>query len=405
MPYHEMSDTDFVDLLFTSEDRINTAYVEEAERRLDTLVPLLCAVLKNEDNYDREDDPHSWGIVHTVRILGILGDVRATEALLTASAHSDTYEIEEIWDLLGECFLRMGPAAIPAIRENILARIKEEEGGGLACEMEGLWNFWEAYPRHREEIEDFLLHLLDLPETSYEIKANIAADFAQIHRTDLKPLFEELFEAGEVDLETLTREDMDSFYRDERHIPGRRVDLRALYDPGEIEKSRAARQEWEAEWKAWDFEFSLIENLNRIGRNDPCPCGSGRKFKKCHLDWATERARVRKEEEDRMEPQRLVREALTVERRSESELRRFLTRKGQTPLFSRIKEKIQEALTDPQDKFMKKRFFGYFQPFFNEIDFSDESELRWFTNTFMDYYNALASYYLHYPRESNHLHS
>lgn len=22
----------------------------------------------------------------------------------------------------------------------------------------------------------------------------------------------------------------------------------------------------------------------KIGRNDPCPCGSGKKFKKCHID-------------------------------------------------------------------------------------------------------------------------
>ena len=25
---------------------------------------------------------------------------------------------------------------------------------------------------------------------------------------------------------------------------------------------------------------------NRLGRNDPCPCGSGRKYKKCHCDLA-----------------------------------------------------------------------------------------------------------------------
>ncbi|MBI4338988.1 MAG: SEC-C domain-containing protein [Chloroflexi bacterium] len=23
-------------------------------------------------------------------------------------------------------------------------------------------------------------------------------------------------------------------------------------------------------------------SLGKIGRNDPCPCGSGKKFKKCH---------------------------------------------------------------------------------------------------------------------------
>lgn len=26
-----------------------------------------------------------------------------------------------------------------------------------------------------------------------------------------------------------------------------------------------------------------MEDLTKVGRNDPCPCGSGRKFKKCHL--------------------------------------------------------------------------------------------------------------------------
>jgi hypothetical protein len=26
-----------------------------------------------------------------------------------------------------------------------------------------------------------------------------------------------------------------------------------------------------------------VEDLTRVGRNDPCPCGSGKKFKKCHL--------------------------------------------------------------------------------------------------------------------------
>jgi hypothetical protein len=38
----------------------------------------------------------------------------------------------------------------------------------------------------------------------------------------------------------------------------------------------------------------------RIGRNDPCPCGSGRKYKLCCLekDEATERERRAKEESE-----------------------------------------------------------------------------------------------------------
>ncbi|PIR95103.1 hypothetical protein COT95_00525, partial [Candidatus Falkowbacteria bacterium CG10_big_fil_rev_8_21_14_0_10_37_6] len=26
----------------------------------------------------------------------------------------------------------------------------------------------------------------------------------------------------------------------------------------------------------------ILNGGNKIGRNDPCPCGSGKKYKKCH---------------------------------------------------------------------------------------------------------------------------
>lgn len=32
------------------------------------------------------------------------------------------------------------------------------------------------------------------------------------------------------------------------------------------------------------FHERLQVSFDRVGRNDPCPCGSGRKFKQCHLD-------------------------------------------------------------------------------------------------------------------------
>ncbi|MCF7968728.1 MAG: SEC-C domain-containing protein [Methylococcaceae bacterium] len=29
---------------------------------------------------------------------------------------------------------------------------------------------------------------------------------------------------------------------------------------------------------------SALESPAKVGRNDPCPCGSGKKYKKCCLD-------------------------------------------------------------------------------------------------------------------------
>ena len=37
--------------------------------------------------------------------------------------------------------------------------------------------------------------------------------------------------------------------------------------------------------KAEDYKrmhTPIVRTTRKIGRNDPCPCGSGRKYKKCH---------------------------------------------------------------------------------------------------------------------------
>ncbi len=60
-----------------------------------------------------------------------------------------------------------------------------------------------------------------------------------------------------------------------------------------------AKAKWLYELKAWDEIFDkekkleirrkfqddhTLRNTNKIGRNDPCPCGSGKKYKKCCLN-------------------------------------------------------------------------------------------------------------------------
>jgi preprotein translocase subunit SecA len=41
--------------------------------------------------------------------------------------------------------------------------------------------------------------------------------------------------------------------------------------------SKEKRKEIQVKWR----ESKTIVNENRVGRNDPCPCGSGKKYKKC----------------------------------------------------------------------------------------------------------------------------
>ena len=37
-----------------------------------------------------------------------------------------------------------------------------------------------------------------------------------------------------------------------------------------------------AENKGSDMSKQIVNSADRVGRNDMCPCGSGKKYKKCH---------------------------------------------------------------------------------------------------------------------------
>jgi len=46
-------------------------------------------------------------------------------------------------------------------------------------------------------------------------------------------------------------------------------------------KFTVRRNELEQQLESGEVAKAEIREARRIGRNDPCPCGSGRKFKKC----------------------------------------------------------------------------------------------------------------------------
>lgn len=51
------------------------------------------------------------------------------------------------------------------------------------------------------------------------------------------------------------------------------------------QKSGKGIAEWPGEDRAHGIEGiqEAVQAMKRIGRNDPCPCGSGKKFKRCHM--------------------------------------------------------------------------------------------------------------------------
>ncbi len=296
MAYKDMDDGLLARQIFSGEDRLGADFVKEVKRRREAMLPMLCEVLFHEENYDWEDG-RGWGVIHAVYLLGILADLRSVDALLEASGFAADRQIDWINEALPECYARLGPSAIPRLRDHIRANIVNGEPY-VVNEILGLWNLWHDFIDVREGVEAFLLELLMETAGDFIIRTNLMADFAQAGRRDLKTLFRQYYDRGEADLETVTWEDMESFFEDRPNTPAAPRQMEDFYDP---DANRERERHWairEAMFRQRDWESWLLENMERIVLKEPCPCGSGGLYEQCHLPWAeSERGRLLQEDD------------------------------------------------------------------------------------------------------------
>lgn len=387
-PYRDLSDKDLIGLIFVSEDHLDHAFLEEVKRRREAFVPLLVPVLEKEEHYTY-DDPRFWGVIHAVHLAGVLGDGLLLDALLAAGRYADQHDIEWILDILPECYLRLGVGVIPVLGRYVLER-KNLSSFSVASEVLGLWNIWNAYPQTRRSIEDLLLSVITAPETSLEIRTNLMADFAKIGRSDLKPMFDDLYERGETDLNLFTRDDIEAFFNNGKNPTFRHSRLEEFYSSEEIARRQAIWQAEAERRKQEALEEYIREHYKSIAGDAPCPCGSGRPFRQCHLAWAeAAQCSLRGKSTTINEG---VMQALPVvaEHFYENELRRFLAKKSKTILFAEIKQRVQDLINAPVDDFLSGNFVSFFEPVFTKIGFEDTGDYKHFMKSFMEYFNALS---------------
>ena len=116
--------------------------------------------------------------------------------------------------------------------------------------------------------------------------------------TELKPLVQQAFLRGSIDPTWLAFEDFEEDLQytvahpeaEPLHADGNPTlfgETCAEMSGWACFKPKALRSETSA-WRSLDsFGTPHREPLRKIGRNDPCPCGSGKKFKKCCLNAAS----------------------------------------------------------------------------------------------------------------------
>ncbi len=231
-----------------------------------------------DDNLNNagQDSIEVWAPLHAWRTLGQLRAVEAAKPmvrLFDRLRHDDWLTTE-----LPKAFSLIGPASIPAITDFIGdAKVDEiRRISALAC----LEKIAQDHPDHQHKCIADLERQLALYETNGPVLNGFLIDsLANLEATETIGTIRKAFSADCVDLSVLgdiedleiimgLRLTRDTPPPDVQLIPGLpNLDANGRWDIGPD-----------------DFPTGTVTNpFKNVGRNDPCPCGSGKKYKKCCL--------------------------------------------------------------------------------------------------------------------------
>ena len=299
------TDDELIATILMLGDMLPQEVVEEAIRRGQPIAARMRQHLEANHNWtDEVDGEDWWGLLHAIFILGSMTGEDATRGLIHAIQRMDREPDNDLWDWIGGYW--------PALFRNKRAQAQQAL---LAIESD---RDLDWYPRSiaqeclleaaqsagTESLEQMLNQIArsvadttedwDYRLSSTQLLLNFPR---QSHRQILERMAEE--QEKQEPYIHYNLDDVDEAYRRMQDKPEweRFDDPLEFYDPTNI-LNRQIRWAREDEQRLEDpglFEDSFdlpydyqpqtpyIRDMPKTGRNDPCPCGSGKKYKKCCL--------------------------------------------------------------------------------------------------------------------------
>lgn len=273
---------ELIEALIRDEDRVPRNLIDECARRGEDLLERAWEVLQHGPGWEEDATQGEWWLpVHLVMILGLMDSERAGTLLIDflrkLSDHGD--ESQESWTGAWPELFRNKPASVIArlqtlsrdraldwyLRVNALPAVlaRTLADGTLEAELEALF----ALARDEREDATVRLHaaalLVGFPRERYR---------QYLYALALKQTAAEgLFDTAAVDEAYARGTDLPDWDDD---------DPWQFYTP---EESASRQARW-AEETAADDDTPVdpyVREAPKVGRNDACPCGSGRKYKRC----------------------------------------------------------------------------------------------------------------------------
>ncbi len=236
-------------------------------RRREESLPRIIRMVRGEDLWDLDKGYSTWAPICAVHLLSAMGGKNAIEAVVDAiGKHHD-----EVGDWITEdaasVLAAFGTDAFDALAEMISDRRLEEFCRGAAARA--LLMISKGDSEVRQKSIALLRQVISNEDDSRLARSILVDEFAEFKDRDSLELIKSLFERGLVDTSDVTYEVVLRVYAGEYDDLNHSTPENPLgifkRDPGNF-----YRKTNKSTWLSGE-----------IGRNHACPCGSGRKFKKC----------------------------------------------------------------------------------------------------------------------------
>ena len=200
-------------------------------------------------------------------------------------------ENDELREALPEYYTEIGEAALPALF-NALNTIDDTESNQYIREgvADCLCDLGQHYPELRERvIEELVATMLHEKEQS-TVAGFIVGYLLDLDAKDWYPRIVQAFEEGRVDEQFIMLGEVQEHFgmevtaRTTRPIDPDTENMRQLLEINSLRSEQERLEGIEANERASAEKepgTPFVKAID-VGRNEPCPCGSGKKYKKCH---------------------------------------------------------------------------------------------------------------------------
>lgn len=305
-----------VDRLLRARDSFPADAVREIiARRDDAVGPLLELLEKAADDPESASDSDYMGHIYAAMLLASFRERRAHPLLVKCLGTCDEHLLDHVWGgmMLDYMPRLLAMTAGPDV-SGMIALADDEKKPEIVRELaiEALSCLVARGELPRDALIILLRRILSKPRSKRDANliTFIAMITADIHPGELIDDIGMQLAAGNVDTEYLSMDELSLIAREpvEKVLKRTRESLTMSYfedvvaemsgwDCFNTEEVRKSNREWQDEMEGFftpppDLpDFDGIEDAvisqpaagarPAVGRNDPCPCGSGKKFKKC----------------------------------------------------------------------------------------------------------------------------